>query len=418
MHRQVVKLLLCAGVGLIAFRSLLPQSSVESSSPVEQLRKALNADVRTTYTCIKTVSRWDSRRGDVRVRKDQAATGSSATYVLAPTSMQGRITVDDGKLWSTYNPDKKTLYVQESPVRMLNREEFDRRISLMQQNYKVSGFKSSPVANRKVVGVQVDPIAKDDLYKRSFWVDADRSVILRVAWTHPNGTKKTISDTISIEFPEKLDENAFKLKLLENPKMVRIQSPRTERTVSSLSKHVGFDVLMPSEMPLGFLFTRAEAVTGATRTMSALRFTDGVANVTIYQSPAQSGKPPWRVDEDRGDFEHDGTYFAIEGDVPDAARVKIAVSVRETSKETEKNLRQRAVKQLGASEKIVGELRDLGLRFSDVAACIYLGKNDAKQVFSAAWSFKKGRSLAEIAQKFGVRESDVRKVVKSFWNNN
>lgn len=417
MLRLAANFSLLAALGAMLFEVASSQAPGPSPSPIESLRKALNADLHSNYSAIKQVSVWGSDRSGVRVRKDQAASGKSATFVLSPTTMQGRITVDDGKLWSTYNPDNKTLYVQESPGKVLDRAELDRRMLLIQQNYKVTSGRPQTIAGRRTLCVQIEPEAKDPLFKRAFWIDAEQNVILRVVWTHPNGAKRVIVDTESISFPEKIDDEVFKIKLLENPKQVRIQSPRMERTISSLSKHVGFSVRLPVEIPMGFLFTRAEAVTGPSRTMAALRYTDGAANVTVYQSPAVGGRPPWRMDESRGDFEQEGSFFAVDGDIPDEARAKIISAVKESSKTYEDQLRARAAKQLDSSEKLVAELRDLGLKYSYVVASIYCGKRSAKDALFAAWGFRKGKTLGEMAQKYNLRESEVRKVVNTFWTN-
>ncbi|GEM_PF-2649085 len=389
----------------------------QSPSPLDILRRAMEADTHTTYSAIRLVSTFEGRGFGLRIKKDQDSSGASATLVLAPTWMQGRITIDDGKKLSTYNPERKTLFVQDSPVRMLDKGEWDRRIALIKQNYRVSDPEPCTYAGRRSVRISISPNEKGMLFTRCFWVDSDRNVMLRVDWVHPSGKRKTISDTLTISYPEKLPDDVLKLKLMETPKQVRIQSPRTERSISSLSKHVGFDVLLPLDMPLGFLFTRAEAVSGATRTMAALRFTDGASNVTIYQAQGVDGKPPWRVDARRGDFEHNGLFFAVEGDVPEAARAKFIEAVRQNNGESEAAFRQKAAKLMAAPERLVADLRDLGLRFGDVVMCLAVSKSDPRKAMEAAWLVRKGRSIEEISEKFGVRESDIRKTVKQFWTN-
>lgn len=396
--------------------ALTGASALADSTPLDWVRRAMEADLRTTYTAIRVVSKWGDNDMGIRVRKDQAANGASATLVLAPMSMQGRVTIDDGRRWSTYNPDKKTLYVQDSPLPILDRSEFDRRASLIKQNYKCLFSRPSVIAGRKTVKVALVPHASDELFKRYFYIDAEHKVMLRVEWIHPTGVKRTITDTLSIDFPSALPPDALKLKLMETPKSVRIQAPRMERTISGLSRHVGFPVLLPLDMPFGFLFTRAESITGATRTMAALRFTDGASNLTIYQAKADRGSPPWRMNRDRGDFEHDGLVMAVDGDLPDVARAKVIEALKRNSRSSEEAYRQKAAKLFGVSEKTVGDLRDLGLGFEVALACVLVGKRDPKVIFSAAGSFRRGTSLGEIAQKFGARESEILKSVKTLWD--
>lgn len=379
------------------------------------VRRAIEKDARTTYTCIRVWRSWGSDE-PVKVRRDQSASGANRTFVLAPIEQQGFTIVDNGKQRATYDPDRRELIIQDSPLRSVDPVDSKRRMALLEQNYKISREALQQIAGRDTVRVLLKPASKA-MFVRTYWIDKEEAVLLRVQWEDPSGRRQLMSDTITIEFPASLPSDTFASRFVGSPRKIEIKSPRRQRDFLGLSKSVGFSPINPIRMPYGLRFIGAEAIKGSgNRTMAAVRYTDGAANVTVYQASVTAGGPPWPM---RGTIPREPineTWVRIEGDVPTGGKQVILGRLKESSPDREAVLRKRAARYFGVDADIVKSLRSAGLGFDEVVAVLAAGKNRPSAIEKGKKLMLEGEGIERLAKANGVSLNGIRNAIKRFWD--
>jgi negative regulator of sigma E activity len=320
-------------LGLILVLCASALMAQTSRSPQEYVRLAMLRDQFVTLTCVRTLHRWNDD-DCVRVRRDQASNGANKITVLSPLSKQGHTIVDDGRQWTSYDPDRELVVVQDSPIARVSKQEIEKRFEILKRNYVLSKEGVDRIAGRIAVRVALQPKADELVFSRRYWIDVDKFVLLRVEWTDPSGRSQVVSDTLSISFPESIPEETFKPKFLGRPETVRVEAPTRVDSVAALSREVGFQVVTPQRMPAGLTFTGADVIKGRRVTMAALRYTDGATNVTIYQTSAGK-EPPWRVPPGGKSIKVGSVYIAVDGDLPEAGRDAVFKALAATAQEGE-----------------------------------------------------------------------------------
>lgn len=380
------------------------------------VKRAIESDARTTYTCIREWTPFGGKQ-TVRVRRDQSASGANRVLVVAPMKEQGFTIVDNGRQRVTYNPDRAELTIQDSPLLNLDPKDALRRFRLLEQNYKLTFEADEVLAGRPVARVGLQPLAKDFLYARRYWIDKEKSVLLRVEWSQDGGRRQIVSNTISIDYPKSLPPDTFASRFyVGTPKEIRIQAPQRQKCLSALATAVGFAAINPVEMPFGFLFIGADAIKGRNRTMAALRYTDGAANLTVYQAPASSGSAPWHTRSRMPAIRVDDIWLTIEGDVPTAGTESVAAALKQSTAARESALQERAAAQMGVSAQLVRKLRDMGLGFSEVIASLSAARGKEKVSLECGAALLEGMSISKLAEKMRAKESAMRASVKRFWD--
>src|SRR5438477_6109649 len=124
------------------------------------VKRAIESDAKTTYTCIREWTSWGGKE-TVQVRRDQASSGANRVFVLSPIHQQGFTIVDNARQRLTYNPDKGELTIQDSPLKVLSANDSSRRFRLLERNYKVEREAAESVAGRNAIRVRLQPIAKE-----------------------------------------------------------------------------------------------------------------------------------------------------------------------------------------------------------------------------------------------------------------
>jgi hypothetical protein len=376
------------------------------------VKRAIESDARTSYTCIREWTPWGNKE-TVRVRRDQSDSGANRVLVLAPICQQGFTVVDNGKQRASYNPDRRELTIQDSPLQMLATNDAARRFEVLRKNYRISLEGMDRVADRPAARIRLDPVAEGALFGRRYWIDKEKSVLLRVEWRSPTGARQVVSDTVSITFPKELPAETFATRFsVGAPREIRVQSPSRQKNLGALAQAVGFRIINPIEMPFGFLYIGADAIKGRNRTMAALRYTDGAANVTVYQASGQFGPAPWRYERRLPNVQVDGIWLTVDGDVPDEGKEVILEALRESGIARESDLRARVVSMLKADAATVGSLRDMGLSFGDVVSSLAAAKGNRAGAIKEALGCLAGKSSDDPAAKqaakrfWGMRESE------------
>lgn len=377
------------------------------------IKRAMERDLRTNYSAVRVLHFWGAKE-PMRIRRDQNELGHNSIFVLSPLSKQGETSVDDGRTWITFYPDRRTLVIQDSPIKRGVIGDPAMRFELLKRNYRVRTDGNETVAGRPCRIVRISPVAPE-LFTRRYWIDEEKSVLLRVEWRSPEGVSQIVSDTISIEYPASFPQDAFQIKVAGEPRRIEVQAPQRMSSIDELERRVGFTIRQPIQLPFGFVMTGADAVIANNRAMAALRYTDGATNLTIYQAQANPKNPPWRPSQMRGDFELEGLLIAVEGDIPIAGRTSVIAALKASTATREAALVARAAQTFQVSESVVRDLRSKGLGFHEVVSSLILAGRDEERRAKCVEYLAKGRCVFEISRMFGKTDADVRRELANFW---
>ena len=350
------------------------------------------------------------------MRRDQSASGANKFVVLAPISKQGQTVIDDGKQRIEYRPDDQMLIIQDSPLRSVSSGDAERRFRLVYRNYNVAAEGKAKVANRESQKVLLVPKSKAMGFTRRYWIDTQTAVLLKVEWIDPAGRTQVMSDTISISYPKSLPANTFAKTFVGKPKEVHIRAPARQNDFVRLSSAVGFPVVNPHDMPLGYLFIGADSIRARNGTMAALRYTDGATNVTIYQAKATTGQMPWRGNTGVESAKVDTIWVGVDGDLPKAGKLAIVEALKKSGATKGAQLQTRAARMFKASEDTVEKLRAMGLDFDDVVTCLAAASGSAANATRAGKWVLEGQSAAYIARELRIDSSKIRDGVNRFWD--
>ena len=352
----------------------------------------------------------------MRVRRDQAASGANRVVVVAPISNQGTTIIDDGKQRVQYSPDEQVLTIQESPLRSIPKNDADRRYRLVYRNYDITAEGKEKIAGCETLKVLLKPKAASTSFTRRYWIDTQKAVLLKVEWIDPSGKRQVMSDTISISYPKSLPENTFEKTFVGQPKEVQIRAPARYTDFHKLSAALGFSVVNPHDMPFGYLFISGDSIRGRNRTMAALRYTDGAANITIYQAKVSAGRPPWSTTSDMESAKVDNVWVSVDGDLPKAGKQALLAALKKSGATRGAQLQTRAAKLFGSTEDTVEKLRAMGLDFDDVVTCLIAAKGNAGNSLKAGRWVLEGQSPAYVARELRIDSSKIREGLNRFWD--
>ena len=400
-------------IGLLASVTILATAQ-NAPTALSTMQQVMNLDARTSYTAVRLQTPWDSLT-TLKVRRDQSMTGANAVLVLSPIEKQGELSVDNGRSWVQFFPDRGVLVVQDSPLKRRTQADINARFELLKRNYRITLDKAESIAGRNTQRLAIIPAQKPFLYSRRFWIDTQKYVVLRVEWLDAFGKSKIVSDTINISYPNSFPPETFEVRIGTSPREIQVQAPVRQPGLNYLSRKVGFRVTHPSRMPFGFFLTGADSLTANNRALAALRYTDGATNVTIYQAKVNQQNPPWTPSRTRGDFEMDGVLIAVEGDLPVQGRDQILQALRENDAKSEAILRDQAAKMLKVPTDVIVTLRGYGFGYEEVIGAVLSAYPGTRNLSRSVSILKQGKSVPELARLSNVPIADVKKTIEKFW---
>ncbi len=292
----------------------------------------------------------------MQLKMEQDRLGRVRTTVLQPLSKQGLIKIDDGRKWTTYQPDEARVIVQESPRLRQDNARF--RIGLADQNYKLSVENAAPVAGRGVV-VVVAESRWTEMPTRRYTIDPIRNVLMRLEASGENGERRLLLDTKAISFPSSMSPQAFQLKPVENVRTITLEAPIPIESSDQARRLAGFDPIIPRQLPFGFVVRDPELSGKDDCRFVAVRITDGLIYATVYQFKEGSGARPGRQRPDER-IVH-GIRIHIEGDLPSFVERKLLDSFA-----------REAERVLGPTSELIVDLEMFlqNIRFLSATGCV------------------------------------------------
>ena len=216
-----------------------------------------------------------------------------------PSEMRGTGMVINGEQrWSIRDNRERggRPFLAPPPNRMM--DDFPlKNIQRLLRNYDIRVLDGGSIADRSTYLLEIDPkIAGKP--SRKIWVDAEMSVILKVEHYDSQKRLRGFYSYSNIDFAPEIDEAVFRRERRTGNE----KSPRPERgrkelwsanqgkpDLGKIRKAVRLDVIIPDQLPAGFALQSIQALSFGERRNVHLRYTDGLAVISVFQSSSEGG---------------------------------------------------------------------------------------------------------------------------------
>jgi negative regulator of sigma E activity len=209
--------------------------------------------------------------------------GVCLSRCISPSSQKGFIAYDDGNWIKSYDPIAKDIKVARSSRRAQTDKAVARLIRLIKRNYKLVIENRESIAGRDCYILAFRPVHKDS-HEVKCWVDTRTGAILSNVENNPRGHTVAVTFFTSVQFPSQVPASAIQNPLPNRVPVVNLSRSPILRDIGKMRRIVGFDVCIPYAMPAGYEFQHCEAVSFNGMPATCLRYTDGMADITVYQS--------------------------------------------------------------------------------------------------------------------------------------
>lgn len=262
----------------------------------------------------------------MKVRIQYDSTGRRRTEVLSPMEVQGRVFIDDGANWTTYNPDTKVLRVHPVPPE----DDLDARMWRIRKNYRLEIDQKTNMAGRTAIRVVATPRA-NELNVQRYYLDATTFTPLKTESIDALGNVVVQFTVRRISFPSRLGKEAF---VAPDAPGARRESGRAPVPLGhngdEIARRVGFRPSIPRHPLFGFRTQSVDLMDRDAGTPLAIRLTDGLVRVYVFESRILGGAPsdPRAGDDNKVSQDASGVHIEVRGDdVPAVARERILAAL-------------------------------------------------------------------------------------------
>ncbi|MBC8063264.1 MAG: hypothetical protein H7Y17_00415 [Chlorobia bacterium] len=270
-----------------------------------------------------------------RIQVQISKEGKMRQTVVAPLSVQGVETIDDGNQIATYLPDEKFMFVQESP-RLLPDDTMS-RVNLAIRNYGLKIGGTSIIAGKSASILVATPRAKD-MEVRRYHIDERTGFLLQLETVDSSGTPKVAFKAEQVTYPSRISASTFVIDLASRTgtKIVFRRRFPVDATVKG-TPEIGFEPVMLEGLPNGFEIQDAQINDSGSYRSVAIRITDGLVKGTVYQySLATAKKMKAMPGTTIGDGS--GLRFVVAADVPESVRKRILNAFLDAAKKSDSDL--------------------------------------------------------------------------------
>ncbi|HRI44531.1 MAG TPA: sigma-E factor regulatory protein RseB domain-containing protein [Fimbriimonadaceae bacterium] len=272
-------------------------------------------------TLVQTKRLHDGGRSVVKYSVTMDDKGRSRRTVLQPISMEGTIWIDDGMQWATIDSEEREIVIQPSPLK--DRIDPKLRMKMIAANYELKSDGEDRIAGRKSLMIRAIPKERF-LPERRYGIDLGNHMLLRIEVADSSHRLDVVLNTIAADFPKRIDPGLFTWPT-NGYKVTRTDFPKAIRSIGSAMDTLGFSPRMPARLPYGFQVTQRHLVGGPEGQFLALRLSDGLAMMTVYQWDAarRYRDLPFKAP---GDGQVGNVCIKVVGDVPSSIRRRLAES--------------------------------------------------------------------------------------------
>ena len=204
--------------------------------------------------------------------------------IHAHGSSKAQLAISDGDVEWIVLPSQKRAYKGVPSKTLPKQLGPEAEQALLLKNYTVKVHGPETVAERKAWVVDIDPVAKGKP-RQTLWIDEQTGLILRSKRFRANGSLAALSQFVHIRIPAEVPDE---LVDYEPPKGYKVEdhglSPQF-LSLDGLKDAVASPPAVPQTLPGGFQFESAGTVSTHGQSVVHLRYTDGLLNISLFQSP-------------------------------------------------------------------------------------------------------------------------------------
>ncbi len=216
--------------------------------------------------------------------------GHSLMVYTDPASQRGAVRQDDGAWIHSYDPGTHTVTVTRSIHVENNGHEIEKTVRRILAAYKVHVLRTEPVAGRRCTVLELEPC---DPYGHVVTVDIDTATGVTLSRTESDRRGNTLCATFykDVSFPSMVPERDVQYHASRGTRTVMMSISPLYHDIGRLRRAAGFEVCAPVSMPQGYAFESCEMVRLSGAPTACLRYTDGLAMVTVFEQVAESDLP-------------------------------------------------------------------------------------------------------------------------------
>jgi len=364
-------------------------------------------DVHPTVGSVRTTMRKVVRRSD----------GKSLSIFEAPASQKGVIVADDGVWTSRFEPAGRIVRKKRSLER-LPQNGGQRLVRLILRNYAVKIEGIETVAGRSCYRLRFEPRDRKDRTIR-IWADKATGAELRRDELDHAGSTISISLFTSVAFPSNISDAEVIPRFPPKVRVINMSRSSVHTDVVGLTRAAGFPVRVPLLTPAGFEFAAGTAADIAGRKSAFLRYTDGLSDMTIIETPM----PGRGASRPRGARVTARPYGEVEVDyaLEDLQVVLIGRSdpremiaaAESMDQRIERRWRQDVARAFNGRSEAVGSMRNRGLTGDVVVALLAVSVHSGKPPSTVMTSYLDTHSWQDLARRWHVPETVVQRHIQT-----
>jgi hypothetical protein len=345
--------------------------------------------------------------------------GVSLTRCVAPASQKGAVAFDDGNWIKSYDPTNGDIKVARSSRRAATDKDVVRLIRLVRRNYKLTIENRESIAGRDCYILAFRPV-HSYTHEVKCWVDVKTGTILSHVENNPRGHTISVTFFTSVRFPSKISPSEIKDPLPDRVPVVNLSRSPVMRDIGKMRRLVGFDVCVPFAMPAGYEFQHCEVVAFNGTPATCLRYTDGMSDITVYQSAAgeslAANRPSLKVSVHAlgntvVEYRNGPANFMIVGRTEQAGLLDVA---RALNMDRERTILNYFGKNYVVPASALAVMRNRGIG-TDVMDALLSIRQKARQPLSKLLALHDdGLSWTTIAQQFKVNVKAIGSHMKPF----
>ena len=346
--------------------------------------------------------------------RSYARTRDGKGLAIVTDSKGARIAMisDDGQWNRSYDPRTRTLTVSRSMRIPTNDHSVKARVHRILSSYRVTYHGLTVMAGRACHKMTLDP---HDVHGRPIrvWIDAGTGVTLAREESDRRGNSFRMTTFHEITYPKKLNPEETSLAIPKDSRVVRISRSPLFRTPGALKKWASIDIILPMSMPRGFEFEAGEVISLAGTPAVCLRYTDGLAVITLFQTQTSRAvqesyqSVAWKM-LPRGE------NIAVSGQTQITTVVigpresdGIVTVARALERQREMECRSAVTRDYGMDGRAIASLRDRGLGLDCIVGLLEVSRRSGRKLGSLLSAMKDGRDWRQIAALFKINPNEI-----------
>jgi negative regulator of sigma E activity len=331
-------------------------------------------------------------------RKD----GQGFNVVTDDTGRTVAVIADDGEWNRSFDPRTRTLTISHSMRTPMDERSIKARVRRILSSYRVSYAGMDVMAGRTCHKLILDP---HDVHGRPIkvWIDAVTGISLARSESDRRGHTFGMTTFNSISYPKTLAAAEIAFTVPKGTRIVRVSRSPLFKDPGSLSKWGGIDIQLPLSMPRGYELEAAELISLANTPTVCLRYSDGLAVITIFQT--QSAKAVEQSYENVAwKMLPRGESLAVSGQTRVTSVVMgpresdgIVSVARALDRQRESDARERIALDYGIRPAEISRLRGLGLGMDCLAGLFEISRRTRRKLETLLAIKRDGWSWRDIA---------------------